>query len=81
MEKIKRTIHGFKVVEIKECVICKKKNTIGVKEGVTRENGFCSSHKSEEFCEECFKENTFSNSYGFRFLKIGEDLLKETRIK
>jgi hypothetical protein len=64
----------FETTEIKKCCMCKTENTIGYKEGVTTDIGIGESHRNEEFCEKCFKQNTFINSYGFTFLRYNNRL-------
>jgi hypothetical protein len=69
-----KTIRGFEVRSSEECCICGAKNIEGVREMVTKFFGIGESSGCEEFCEKCFKENTFQNSNGFTFLKISDDL-------
>jgi hypothetical protein len=69
-----KTIKGFKIRAIKECSICGKKHTTGVREMVTEWWGIGECSGCREFCEECFHKNTFQNSNLFTFLKIKDKL-------
>jgi hypothetical protein len=64
----------FQIVDIDKCEICNDKNIKGYREGVTENIGIGISHKTREFCENCFKSNTYTNSYGFTFLRFKDYL-------
>jgi hypothetical protein len=64
----------FTKITIKKCAICEMTNAQGYKEGVTEDLGIGILHRAQEFCEKCFEENTFTNSYGFTFLKFDDRL-------
>ncbi|PYE51594.1 hypothetical protein HUB98_06145 [Paenibacillus barcinonensis] len=64
----------FQIVEIEKCEVCNTLKVKGYKEGVTDNIGIGVSHRTREFCLECFDKNTFTNSNGFTFLRLKNNL-------